>query len=741
MKKKFAWFLLLMLAFTNVEAQEDTPVIPLGIPAQNLLKFNRFLINPTFSTVREDKSYLNLYHRNQNRKFRDGKEIYLLSYSGRIGDRSGLGLSLYSEKYGTFSNFGVMANYAYGLKISEKSNFTFGFNVTYYNSGFDNNASNVDLNIDPVLRDLDGSSLLAVQPGFNISYGDFDFGMYAENLFDYNLDTSESLTEFNEKTYSGHLQFTKRFKNSSGLLEQARLLSLARGVKRGDDGFGYGASMVLDAPKIGWLQAGYDDFYGASAGVGFNIKKRISIGYTMEKAISGSLSNLGPTHEISFAYSFQPNLTEDRVMLDDEKDAVAEAQEEFFEADALVAEQEEEIKRLKAALKENDEILAEVIFRQDSLERSREQDLERRFAQVLQMMQNPDAAAKEAARKIMFTPNNVKSDKEIVENNFKKNDATLTKESKPKDNGSVSATKVKDNVDAVANVKKNTASPKIDFKKPLVKKSSIAIKKQPVKSKDVVAFEKVAKNSKIRNQRAINLKGVDGGYYIIANVYKGTHYLNKFVDGLNEKGLDATYFKNPKNGLKYVYLKRYDNWEDAVAAYKSNVEGTYTDDIWIMNVDNSANEEYVSSNNSKYDDNLLQKNVLSSSKTKKSSIFDNAKKSAAIKTSKTYASSKKPALRKPIEKAKIMSVKGLDKGYYIVANVFSVKRNADSFVKNLNKKGLEAKYFTNPENMLNYVYLMKHNSWNGALTSYYSNLNDSYFQDIWIMRVNPNLLL
>ena len=45
-------------------AQEDNPFIAYEVPAQNLLKFNRFLINPTFSTVREDKSYINLLHRN-----------------------------------------------------------------------------------------------------------------------------------------------------------------------------------------------------------------------------------------------------------------------------------------------------------------------------------------------------------------------------------------------------------------------------------------------------------------------------------------------------------------------------------------------------------------------------------------------------------------------------------------------------------------------------------------------------
>ncbi|WP_420845151.1 type IX secretion system membrane protein PorP/SprF [Maribacter litopenaei] len=63
-------------------------------------------------------------------------------------------------------------------------------------------------------------NLLSFQPGFNLSYGNFDIGAFAENLFDYNLKTSESLTDFSNKTYSGHLQYTHQFKNTSGFWKQ-----------------------------------------------------------------------------------------------------------------------------------------------------------------------------------------------------------------------------------------------------------------------------------------------------------------------------------------------------------------------------------------------------------------------------------------------------------------------------------------------------------------------------------------
>ena len=148
---KFTKFISLILisifAMASASAQNEDPILPLKVAPQNLLKYNRFLINPTFSTVREDKSYINFLHRNQSVQFDNNDQTYFLSYSGRIGDRSGLGLSVYSQRVGLVSNIGIMANYAYGVKLSDKSNFTFGGNLAYYNTGFDrNNASPLDPN-------------------------------------------------------------------------------------------------------------------------------------------------------------------------------------------------------------------------------------------------------------------------------------------------------------------------------------------------------------------------------------------------------------------------------------------------------------------------------------------------------------------------------------------------------------------------------------------------------------------
>jgi len=690
LRNTFILSLISLLSLTMVSAQESDPILPLKVAPQNLLKFNRFLINPTFTTVREDNSYINFLHRNQSFQFDNNDQTYFVSYSGRMGDRNGLGLSLYSQQKGLVSNIGIMANYAYGIKLSDKSNFTFGANLAYYNTGYDRNrASQLDPN-DPLLNGTIDSNVLSFQPGFNLSYGNFDFGAYAENLFDYNIKTSKQLTSFADKTYSGHLQYTHQFNNGSGVMEGARLMPLARVRLNAQDGplstneqdLSLGGSLILDLPKLGWLQGGYDSFYGASAGAGFNLNKRLSLGYSMEKGLGSDFGNLGVTHEISFAYSFTPNLTEDRVMLENEEDELVDNEE--LQTDDLAT--NEEIEELKKKLAENDEVLAELMFRQDSLESNREKDLERRFEMVMRMVRNetngqrPDLEKR--AEELFLTGNNSQTAVASNNSNQQPNTTTTLREN-------VVTTKESPRVNQT--VQDNTAASKYT--------------------------NKITNRDAIKSAKFKNLDGVTEGYYIVANVYKGGEYMQKFMSSLNTKGFNSDYIDNPNNGLKYVYLDRYDTWQEAADAYKSNMNGQYDDALWIMNVDNRySNEQYASNVNklsqksAKYNTDGIEKNVVVKDQVASTGL-----------------------------KSKTFNLDGIGQGYYIIANVFANPNNANRFVKLLNSVGLSASYFVNPENNWRYVYLKRHESWNNALISYYSKINDSYDDKMWIMRVKSGL--
>jgi len=722
MKKKVLLLLIPVIFLGKTFAQEESPAITYRAPAQNLLKFNRFLINPTFSTVREDKSYINLFHRNQSVSFNDNFQTYFLSYSGRIGDRSGVGASLFTQREGVFNNFGVLANYAYGVRLSEKSNFTFGANFSYYNSGLDQTRADLLESNDPLLG-RDNSALILFQPGFNLSYGNFDLGGFAENLFDYNLRTSESNTAFSEKTYSAHLQYTHQFKNSTGLFEQGRFMPLARVRKIGEENISFGGGMILDLPKLGWLQAGYDELFGASAGLGFNLNKRLSLGYTVEKALDANLDNLGLTHEISLAFSFTPTLTEDRVMLEkDSEDTLVNNDDDKVPVEELsLTEKDQRIADLEQKLAENDAILDELLMRQDSIERKRQSDLERRFENVMRMVQRetrgnrPDLENK--AKEIYFanadstdiinnrsiTPlsnhgltNTTASKKviQIAESETSQVETSPTKTSTFKGLDTQSG----DKVERIKNM---------DVPIPKTTSAIAETTNEKNRRTDTIRYKKISKNFK-----PFTIPNIESGHYLIANVYKGTKYMNKFIKELESQGIQAGYFNNPKNGLNYVYLKSFDDKDEAIAAYKSNLNGTYKGNTWVMKVRGNYDSTQYANNEakeSKYG-HTLQQNVIANQEEKQGSEV-------------SY---------------KTLAADGVGSGFYIIANVFEKPRNANQFVKELNAKGLSASYFINPENNYRYVYIKKHGTWTSALISYYSKLNNTYNDAMWIMRVRPN---
>lgn len=87
-----------------------------------------------------------------------------------------------------------------------------------------------------------------------------------------------------------------------------------------------------------------------------------------------------------------------------------------------------------------------------------------------------------------------------------------------------------------------------------------------------------------------------------------------------------------------------------------------------------------------------------------------------------------------------IEIEGMEKGIYVISNVFDKEENAINFISDLNKKGIWADYFINPYNNFRYVYLQHLTQWQDALKAYYSNLNNTYYGPIWLLQVNMNEL-
>ncbi len=579
----------LILCIQASYGQEAISDLSTNTAYHNQLFFNRFLINPTFSLVRENKSYLNILHRNQYAAFEDNNQNYYLGFSNKFNDHTALGIGVYSQRIGVIQEFGFNANYATSVQLGSKSKLTFGANVTYYSLGLDKNRVVATEN-DPQILEAKLENKIAIQPGITFSYGNFDVGIYAADLIRYSQTTNEFLTSFNTKTVKASLQYTHAFMTNSGLLANARLMPLVQLGQNIDGSLSYVGAVILELPKYGWFQSTLDDTYGISMGIGFNLSKKLSLGYLVEKNFMDQDAAFGWNHELSLAYTFknQPSALGGYVVKSEENriDEIVQNYEEQLaqlkenqnkdkknQINELTRKYEAQIAKLtsdknkstadknKSSASKNKDvknapqttlvaysiqqeedpntlayqnrlILDELILRQDSIENARNSQFEKKFEMIVRILRSD------------------------VENSIKSN---LQDFNNP------------ENTVMVTNDREFKTTKNLE-----IKTSNNSLSEAERK-------EYIKLPIKISNLTDV---GVQSGYYVIVNVYKNKKYLNAFMNQLNEQGLNAKQFYNKKNGLYYVYLADFKVKEEAEIAYVSHLNGKYNDEKWIMQVDN-----------------------------------------------------------------------------------------------------------------------------------------------------------
>ena len=504
-------------------------------PFHNQLFFNRFLINPTFSLVRENKSYLNVLLRNQYAGFEDNNQNYFLGFSNKLDENTALGLGIYGQWSGVIQEFGFHANYATAVQLGEKSALSFGANVNYRSQGLDRNRVVVNQE-DPILDEVEKINSLSIEPGLNLSLGKWDFGMYFTDMVRYNQTNEELVTNLGLDHLRSQVQYTHTFKRASGILEDARFIPLVQVGKDFNREWSMTGSLLMDLPKLGWLQASYDQRYGVSSGLGFNLNKRLSLGYLMEKSLTDQGENLGWNHELSLAYTMNDELRGTGINVQ------LASNEEDERVDEIVRNYEQQLADLRQKVNntpaptafddaslafQNRMLIDELILRQDSIDQLRDQMFERRFERMVRLLR-----------------------REMKDNNG---------ESQPHSRSQFG------NVQTAIAAAQKEQTPK----------------NRKERFKD---FNEIPIRAKNRSDAI----GVNSGFYLIANVFKNKSNLKSFMQDLSKKGLEARQFYNKENGLHYVYLADFNTKDDADVAIVSDLGGSYKEEKWIMEVYNTA---------------------------------------------------------------------------------------------------------------------------------------------------------
>ena len=300
--KKHILYIVLLLCITNyVFSQENNNVLNFSLPVRNSLKFNRHVLNPAFSFVREQYKYINITNKSQWIEFDDAPRTLIANYGGRFKENIGLGVSLFQQNVGVFNTFGGLANFSYNVVLERDSNLTFGVNLAFYQNGI-SSGDIISNSADPVINNLESNSIVTIEPGINYGTAFFDFGLSLKNIVSYNLGASELLENNPEQGVQAHVMYTG-FMDTRGFFDNSKFTSFFRSEFLQGNTILSGV-LSLNVPKGIWGQVGYNTFHGASAGIGLNISQQIAMEYNYEQSF-GKLIDFGSSHEITLAYRFK----------------------------------------------------------------------------------------------------------------------------------------------------------------------------------------------------------------------------------------------------------------------------------------------------------------------------------------------------------------------------------------------------------------------------------------------------
>lgn len=524
----FKYYVVILSFIASTMAWSQDLVLPTDFRQHNLTGYNSSLLSSVFSLDRNNPESLALWSRWQWQTVDGDPTTWFVNYTRALNGESTVGAGFFQHNTGTFLQTGGVLNYAFALNLKDNAQIAFGINLLGYSRELADTRfqPNPDINL-PMLPETN-DFILRLAPSLRFKLDKFSIGIAAENLFDYNFTTKEKESRPTEKVYVGLASYSFPIGSSgkSSLMPTIYLKSIPSFDNQ------IGIATLFSAPRF-WLQAGYNDFYGVSGGLGAIFFKRLSIGGLMEFGTGTDLDDVDPTFEIITAYSFGKKDARRKVVGFEEDENEPEL---VMEEDMRVQEEEE------AKLSEEEKMREELAKAEKLAEENRQREEEERAVANRERVKQDSIAAAEKA---------------ILERE--------------------KAQARRDSI-ALAKQQEELAAKKLEEQK---RQDSIAAAE---KIKEAVVVEEVTPEEGEKYEETTTEDGLEPGFYLIANVFGTKKYFDAFMQDLTNRGLEPKSFFRSLNGYNYVYLERYITIAAARRARDGKFYGRYDGKTWIFRV-------------------------------------------------------------------------------------------------------------------------------------------------------------
>lgn len=301
---------LLALAFSMgmgslVQAQQ--------LPLYSSYFFAPYIFNPAMSGS-TGVTEATVMHRRQWQDVQGSPETSALMLNGAL-NKEKVGYSIYGfqDQTDIVKRFGIYGNYAYHVKLSDKSTLSFGLAAGYLNNAINLGEVNVNNPIDPVLFTTpDNRGTFDLNFGINFRYAGFQIGAAVPQLLGSPIKYSENFGGDVQYQLIRHYVFNSQYdfkiQGDRMLLSPMVVVRTAENVPVQID-----AGAMFNMRKFGYVGAMYRSDYAVTANLGIHVTDQLTVGYAHDFSTYTYATALGTSNEFMLTYRFGSNSKNERL--------------------------------------------------------------------------------------------------------------------------------------------------------------------------------------------------------------------------------------------------------------------------------------------------------------------------------------------------------------------------------------------------------------------------------------------
>lgn len=490
------------------------------IPLYSNYFFTPYIYNPSLSGS-SGVTEATILHRRQWTGIQGSPETSALGVNGSLNDGA-VGWSVYgfSDKTDILNRVGIYGNYAYRVQLTKEISLAGGLGAGYINQSIDQSATRARDGGDIFTIVAPNRGTFDINLGLSLKVSDFTLGFAAPQVLSQNVVYATNPSDINYnliRHYVASAQYDFKFAGDKQILSPILMVRSAESVP-----FQVDAGLLYNMVEYGYVGAMFRSNYGVTANVGVNLSETLTLGYAYDFSTNTYGSSFGASHEFMLTYRFGSNKENERL--------------------------QNEMKRLKLeqrrSREQNEELVDEKLkeFKDNykaEMAKALEEEKKKMEAEIERLRQQAQEAGNNAAN------NN-------AQNNMNNN----------RNNTNNTGTQGGNNMQDLQNQRNNNMN---------------NTSNQGGQMNNTNTNQGGYNSSNM----ASNVTPGSPGYYVTAGVFGQQANANRLMNRLQSQGLDARVFQDAGNNFYYVYLLKFNSYQEAEQAKTSNLNGRYTGDLWI----------------------------------------------------------------------------------------------------------------------------------------------------------------